>query len=57
MPLMTVSNHDTGSSSTVKATIWAILGRGLLENDDQTVEIVFQVSRCDVEAAGRVRWD
>jgi hypothetical protein len=41
MPLMTVSNHDTGSSYTVKTTIWAILGCGLLENDDQTVAIVF----------------
>ena len=57
MPRMTVSNHEIGSSSTVKAMIWAILGRRLLENDDQTAEIVFQIRCWDVEAAGRVRWD
>ena len=37
--------------------ILAILGCGLLENDDQTVEIAFQVGRWEFEAAGGIRWD
>ena len=53
MRRMVALDQGIGSNSLVGATILSTLGRGLLENDDKIVGIVFQIDHRD---ARQVRW-